>query len=89
MVRTYKQRFKIQGPKSILPKFSVLQRTKADVLLVQKPKQWLPKGSRRLAVEHVSSQSQGELSVEETGGQERVHEIFDKGENLTGNVTDV
>ena len=89
LVRTYKQRFKIQGPKSILPKFSVLQRTKADVLLVQKPKQWLPKGSRLLAVEHVSSQSQGELSVEETGGQERVHEIFDKGENLTGNVTDV
>ena len=28
LVRTYKQRFKIQGPKSCMPKFSTLQRTK-------------------------------------------------------------
>ena len=38
-----------------MPKFSILQRTKDDVLLVQRPKQWLPKGSRLLALEHISS----------------------------------
>ena len=78
LVRTYKQRFKIQGPKSVLPKFSVLQRTKTDVLLVQEPKQWLPKGSRLLAIEHVSSQIKGGLSAEETGGPGHVHECNDE-----------
>ena len=93
LVRTYMQRFKIQGPKSVLPRFSVLQRTKTDVLLVQEPKQWLPKGSRLLAVEHVSSQSKGGLSIEETGGPGRVHECNDVisdvtiCENLASNVT--
>ena len=46
---------------------------KTDVLLVQQPKQWLPKGSRLLAVEHVPSHSKGGLSIEETGGPGRVH----------------
>ena len=67
LVRTYKQRLKIQGPKSCLPKFSILQRTRDDVLLVQEPKQWLPKVSRLLAIEHISSQMKGGSDLEETG----------------------
>ena len=65
LVRTYKQQLKIQGPRAILPQFSVLQRTKEPVRLVDQPLQILPKGSRLLSVEHVSSLSNGGLDRDE------------------------
>jgi hypothetical protein len=60
-----KQRVKIKGPKSMLPSFPILQGTKNDVLLSENLAQWLPKGSRLLAIEHVSSHSKGGLDSEE------------------------
>ena len=66
LVRTYKQRVKLKGPRSCLPNFSILQRAKEDVLLVGAPKQWLPKGSRLLSIEHVPSPSTGGEDSERT-----------------------
>ena len=37
LVRTYKQRLKIQGPRSKLPNFSVLQCTRDDLVIVEEP----------------------------------------------------
>ena len=66
LVPTYKNRFKLKGPKSKLPAFKILQRTKEDVTLANNPLQLLPKGSRLLALEHVSSSDQrGEQSEED------------------------
>ena len=39
LVRTYKNRIKLKGPKSCLPNFSILQRTKDDVSLGTVPDQ--------------------------------------------------
>ena len=66
LVRTYKQRLKLQGPRAALPQFSVLQRTKEPLVLIQQPLQSLPKGSRLLSVEHVSSLLKGGLDRDET-----------------------
>ena len=49
-LRTYNQCFRIRGPRSILPNFSVL----LDALLIQQPQQWLLQGSRLLEIERVS-----------------------------------
>ena len=70
LVRTYKQRVKFKGPRSCLPSFSILQRAKEDVLLVSAPKQWLPKGSRLLSIEHVPSPSTGGEDSERTAIEE-------------------
>ena len=59
LVRTYKNRLKIKGRKSQLPQFAVFQRIKSDVLLVNQPAQWLPKGSKLLAIEHIPSNQAG------------------------------
>ena len=49
----------------MLPSFPILQGTKNDVLLSENLAQWLPKGSRLLAIEHVSSHSKRGLDSEE------------------------
>ena len=66
LVRTYKTRIKLQGPVAALPNFSVLQRTRNDILLTSVPPQTLPKGSRLLAIEITSSCTTG------GGGQSEV-----------------
>ena len=65
LVRTYKLRFKIQGPKNMLPQFAVFQRTKTDVTFSENPIQLLPKGSRLLAIEQASSLDNGGVQEEE------------------------
>ena len=66
LVRTYKQRIKIKGPRSKLPKFSVLQRSRDDLVTLDKPLQCIPKGSRLISVEHVSSTLTWGLNSDET-----------------------
>jgi len=59
---------KFKDPSPVCQNFQLCKEQKTDdVLLVQKPNQWLPKGSRLLAIEHMSSPMKGGSDFEETG----------------------
>ena len=89
LVRTYKTKIKLRGPRHLLPQLNVLQRAKQDLTICDNPHQVLPKGSRLLAFDPVLSPltmggdgEQGQLDAAGNDTREAVFEVKDNNSNV-------
>jgi hypothetical protein len=55
LVRTYKTKFFLQGPKSKLPSLPVFHRLRQPLQFLDEPIQMLPKGAKLLSLQHIPS----------------------------------
>ena len=59
LVRTYKTKFFLQGPKSKLPSLPVFHRLRQPLQFLDEPIQMLPKGAKLLSLQHIPSSAKG------------------------------
>ena len=105
LVRTYKTKFFLQGPKSKLPSLPVFHRLRQPLQFLDEPIQMLPKGAKLLSLQHIPSSAkggEGSVNVEDQvefptvdsqtkGGNFSQCNVFQYGndDELCGNVPNV